>query len=134
MINLEEKINLQKTNLEKEVVFQEKAPLGFAGVAEANYLDRKQIQPKSGKSSFRLSVAEKAFARGLKALQQKKYPEAKRQLAGFLALMGQSGASAYGSKPQHQPKTLQGIRVVVEALELLLAISEEITILEKDGR
>ncbi len=92
------------------------------------------IASVTGKSDSRLTVAEKAFARGLKALRDKNYTEARRQLAGFLELISSQLREQGGETAPQQSHTLQGIRVVVEALELLLAISEEITILEADGR
>ena len=89
---------------------------------------------KSGKSENRLSIAEIAYARGLKALNEQNYTEAARQLSGFLELTEMElGPDSENSSPQ-QHRTLQGTRVVVEALQLLLAISEEIAILEPQGR
>lgn len=89
---------------------------------------------KSGKSENRLSIAEIAYARGLKALSEQNYTEAARQLSGFLELT-KVGLESDSEKPSpQQARTLQGTRVVVEALQLLLAISEEIAILEPQGR
>ncbi len=105
-----------------------------SATGDAIHLVSERSRTVSRKSQFRLTIAEKAFARGLKALRDGNYPEAKRQLAGFLELTGNSRQSDSRRETHHQPHTLQGIRVVVEALELLLAISEEITILEPDGR
>ena len=94
----------------------------------------KVLDTRPRKSPARLTVAEKAFARGLKALKEKNYPEARRQLAGFLELTESASRMNASQAPLKQSHRLQGIRVVVESLQLLLAISEEITILEREVR
>jgi len=86
------------------------------------------------KSPARLTVAEKAFARGLTALREKDYRDAERQLSGFRELTRHFNTSEPSGSPAKQSQRLQEIRVGVEALQLLLAISEEITILEREAR
>jgi len=102
------------------------------GALDSGFAKVSHTSPR--KSPARLTVAEKAFARGLKALKEKNYPEAKRQLAGFLELTESASRVSASQASPKQSRRLQGIRVVVESLQLLLAISEEITILEREVR
>ncbi len=64
----------------------------------------------------RLSRAEKAYVRGLVALREKSYPDALRQLNGYLELSSVENPE---------------IQLLTQSLTLLLAIRDEITIIER---
>jgi len=107
--------------------------MGRTGLPEAfdsGFTRLSGVRPR--KSPARLTVAEKAFARGFTALREKNYPEAKRQLSGFLELTAAASRLSGSEASLYLSHRLQSVRVVVETLQLLLAISEEITILERE--
>ena len=65
----------------------------------------------------RLTVAERAYVRGMLALRDQNYPESHRQLSGYLKLIKTQNPQA---------------ELTCEVLSLYLAISREIAIIESE--